>query len=222
MTIRCIHRHTIDEHPNCFMKGLINYIFENEKEFIKLTGLPWYNFPGYKIGYLDIETQHSFGADYGVLLSWCIKEKDGDIKSSIITKRELFEEEFDKRLVKECLDELKNYKIIVGYYSEGFDIPFLRTKALHYDFDFPGYGELYHWDLYYTAKYKLKLSKYSLANVCDYLNISGKTPLDRETWNRAGYGDKRALERVLEHNKADVIITEKLHNKISFTRKWIR
>jgi len=220
--LRCVHRHTISEHPSCFVKGLVNYEFKDEKEFEKLTGIPWYNMPGTKIGYFDIETTADFNADWGTVLTWCIKDKDGPIHSSSISRSELFKGEYDKRVVKEFVDKLKEYDIIVGYYSTMFDMPFMRTKALHYGFDFPGYGELYHWDLYYTVKSKLKLSRRSLDNVCEYFHIAGKTPIDKEMWLAARYGDPKALKGVLEHNRGDVIITEKLHDKLEFTRKWLR
>lgn len=219
-TLRCIHRHTIKDHPSCFAKGLIK--FRDEKEFTKITGKPWYAYPGYKIGYFDIETTADFNADWGTVLSWCIKDKGGDIHSSVVTKKELFEGVLDKRVVEEFVHKLEEYDVIIGYYSDKFDMPFMRTKALHYGFNFPGYGDLYHWDLYYTVRSKLKLSRRSLENACAYLNIEGKTPIAKDVWMKARYGDPEALEEVLVHNKYDVIITEKLHDALEFTRKWIK
>lgn len=219
--LRCIHRHTIDEHPSCFSKGLIKYEFTNDREWERITGMPWYQFPDYKIGYFDIETDNLY-ADFGTVLSWCIKLKDGETKHSVITKNELFSDSIDKRLVKEFVDEISKYKIVLGYNSTNFDFPFMRAKALHYGLDFPAYGEIYHWDLYYTVKSKLRLSRKTLESACDYLNIKGKTPINRDVWRKAKYGDKKALDIVLEHNKGDVVILEDLHNKLDFTRKWIR
>jgi hypothetical protein len=63
MTLRCVHRHTIKEHPSCFAN---NYV--DEKDFIKKTGKNWYEFPEYRIGYLDIETSN-LTADAGYILT---------------------------------------------------------------------------------------------------------------------------------------------------------
>jgi uncharacterized protein YprB with RNaseH-like and TPR domain len=219
--LRCIHRHTLKTHPNCFIKGLVKTPFESENQFVKLTGKPWYTFPGYKIGYLDIETDGLF-ADFDTMLTWCIKQKDGDIIFSQIKKQELFERDLDKRLVSDLLSALKEFKIIVTYYGTGFDLPFIRSKALRYNLDFPKYGELYHWDLYYTVRHKMRLQRNSLANVCDFLGIVGKTPIEKDVWRAAKYGDKKALDLVLEHNIADVDILEQLHNRIDFTRKVMK
>lgn len=130
-----------------------------------------------------------------------------------------------------------------GSHNTVFDMTFLRAKALHYDLYFPGYineekelkngdtkivtvPELYHFDLFYTAKSKLaSLSRKSLDNVCDYLHISGKTPLDKEVWRRAKYGEPSALFDVLQHNIGDVEILEQLHERLTpfnkFTRKGL-
>src|SRR3972149_923284 len=219
--LRCIHRHTLAEHPQCFLKGLVKYEFKDDREWEKLTGLPWYNFPGYKMGYFDIEVDN-LNADFGTVLSWCIKERDGQIISDIITKEDLFNGEQDKRIVNSFVETLKQFDIVMGYYSDNFDMPYMRAKAMHFDMPFPEYGDLYHWDLYWTARSKLKISRKRLENVCGYLNIAGKTHIDKEAWRHAKYGDVKSLEEVLDHNKWDVIILEKLHNKLSATRRWTR
>lgn len=219
--IRCIHRHTISEHPNCFARGDIKYDFKNDREFERVVGIPWYKFPGYKIGYLDIETD-GLKADFGTMLTWAIKEKDGDVVTDVVFKKELFDGLSDRRIVRSILEEIRKYRIIVTYYGTGFDLPFIRTKALRYGLDFPGFGEVYHWDMYYTVRSKLCLSRKSLDNVCDYLGISGKTRIDKNVWRRAKYGDPKALKEVLEHNVPDVVILETLHNKLTPFRKWIR
>jgi len=220
--IRCVHRHHWPDHKACFANGRIDYDFKDDRDFERKTGLPWWKYYYKKIGYFDIETTADFNADWGTVLTWCIKEKDGGIESSVITREELLSGVYDKRVVEEFVTALQKYTIIVGYYSDRFDMPFMRSKAMHYGIDFPSYGDLYHWDLYYTVRAKLKLSRRSLDNVCQYLGIPGKTPIDKDIWMKARYGDKKALEYVLEHNKGDVIITEKLHNKLEFLRKWLR
>ena len=94
--LRCIHRHTISEHPNCFAKGLVNKNFKDARHFERETGIPWYNMPGTKIGYFDIETTADFNADWGTVLSWCIKDKGGKIFSSVINRDELLNKTYDK------------------------------------------------------------------------------------------------------------------------------
>lgn len=217
--ILCKHRHTIESHPACFARGEVDAKAINELE--STTGLPWYRNPLYRIGYLDIEVDN-LKANFGTMLSWAIKERDGNVVFDVITKKELFDGSTDERIVRSVIDELKKYRIIITYYGTNMDIPYIRTKALYYNIPFPSYGEIFHWDIYYTVKAKLQLSRNSLGVVTSYLGIPGKTLLDAEVWNRAKYGDEEALDRVVEHNIADVEILEELHNKISPFRKWIK
>lgn len=207
--LRCIHRHTIKEHPNCFRKGLI------KRE-------DWWH--DKTIAYLDIETA-DLNANWGFMLSWCIKYRDDDkIRKSIIKKKEIFDYEFDERLVKELLEELKNVDIVVTYYGTRFDIPFIRSRAMFWgmDDDFPAYGDKYHWDLYYKVRSKFKLHSNKLSVACAFLGIEGKTPLTSDLVMMAQYAHPKALKTMMEHNIGDVEILEKLHNKLWRHSKWIR
>jgi uncharacterized protein YprB with RNaseH-like and TPR domain len=223
--LRCIHRHGQDTHPRCFDKN----------------GLPinkavsWYD--GLRIGYLDIESD-GLKSDFSTMLSYCIKERGGAIYSNVITKEELFNGVTDSRLVQDLINEMNGFDILVTYYGTGFDIPYIRSKAMHYGYDFPGYEKvvqfngntaktvlipsIYHWDLYYVVKSKMNLSRKSLDNACQYLGIKGKTPLDKDSWRLAKYGDEKALKGVLEHNEGDVVILEELHDCLWNLGKWER
>jgi len=217
--LKCIHRHTIEEHPSCFAEEKIN--IKQAERIAKETGKPWYQVPGLKIGVLDIEAD-GLKADFSTMLTWSIKDLDGDIHYDVVTKTDLFSGNSDKVIVESLITKLKDYSIIIGYYSTGYDLPFVRAKALHYGLEFPGYGDLYHFDLYYTVKSKLCISRKSLDAACDYLGIKGKTPIEKEMWRQAKYGDAQALRGVLEHNMADVEITEQLYKKLIPFRKWIK
>src|SRR3989337_595646 len=118
--LRCIHRHTIHTHPACFARGLVKGTWKNDKEWTKVTGKPWYTFPEYKVGYLDIETD-SLKADFGTILSWAIKEKGGDVYLQAITKEELFrEKDVDKELVQSLI-EVMNQNQLSNYQSQYLD-----------------------------------------------------------------------------------------------------
>lgn len=220
--LRCVHRHSIETHPSCFAQGHLDYEFGSDREWEKITGQPWYTFPEYKTGYFDIEAD-GLKADFSTMLTWCIKEKGGETVSGVIKKSELFGEiDVDKRLIKDLVDELKKYKIIVTYFGTRYDMPYARVKAMRYGLDFPKFGELYHHDLFYTVRSKTNLARKSLDSACDYLGIEGKTPISKEAWRRAKYGNKKGLAEVLHHNKGDVVILEKLHEELEPFRKWIR
>jgi len=190
---RCKHGHLYAEHPSC-------YVEEKQKKV--------------KIGYFDIETSN-LKANFGIVLSYAIKERGKDkILSSTITKSELVDGTLDKRLVKDCISDMRTFDILMGYYSTKFDIPFIRSRALYWNLDFPKYGELQHKDIWYMVRHKMSLHSNRLEAACNHLGIKGKTHLDGTHWVMALTGNEKALSYILDHNKYDVIILEKLHNRI--------
>lgn len=223
LPIRCIHRHTKDEHPGCFFEGLVI----DKRSDAEQGKEPWYMLPGMRIGYLDIEAD-GLKADWDTMLTWCIKQKGGDVAYDSVTREELFDGTQDRRIVESLLEEMKKYDLIVTYYGTNYDLPFIRAKSLRYDLDFPHYRfdgkklihELSHFDLYFLVKAKLCISRKSLDNVCQYLGIKGKTEIDKEAWRLAKYGDKESLIEVLRHNIGDVKILEELHNRLSVFAKY--
>ncbi len=247
---RCIHRHSIETHPNCFRRGKVEQFdddgkvwrtgFRDDAEFERETGIPWYDYedehgqPKFRIGFFDIEVDN-LKADFGTVLSWAIKEYNGGTEHSVITQKELMNGTYDRRVVKEFLEAIKKYDILVGYYSTRFDIPYMRSKALHFGYHFPGNvlkkningkffirPEMLHWDLFYAARRVFATSRKSLAVITAYLGIEGKTPITGAVWNAAKYGDKKALKEVLKHNIADVEITESLWKVLIPYKKWVR
>ena len=190
---RCKHGHTYAEHPACFMK-------EQKKDI--------------RIGYLDIETSN-LKANYGIMLTYAIKERGTNkIYHSTITKKEIDDGTLDKRLVRECIRDMKEFDVVMGYYSTKFDIPFIRTRAMYWDIDFPMYGELQHKDVWYMVRAKMCLHSNRLEAACKHLGIAGKTHIESIHWIRALSGDKKSIDYILDHNKKDVIILEKLHDRI--------
>ena len=191
---KCKHGHLWAEHPMCYMRE-------------KAKTEP-------KIGYLDIEASQ-LKSNFGIMLSYAIKVKGEDtIYSDVITKKDIDKKTLDKRLVKKCIEDMKRFDVIMGYYSTKFDIPFIRSRAMYWNLDFPMYGELQHKDIYYMVRNKMCLHSNRLEVACRHLGIEGKTHIDGHYWILAVSGDKKSLDYILDHNKWDVIILEKLHDRI--------
>lgn len=186
-----------------------------------------------RIGYLDIECSN-LNADFGIVLSYCIKEdgvgsttgpEDGEdvdeycnkngILHRVLTQREIRNGTFDAKLLEQCAKDMKKFDRIITYYGARFDIPFLRTRSIHFDLDFPLYREVKHTDAFDVVKRKLKLHRRSLAVVCDFFDVPSKGHrLNPEIWQKCLSGDKAALQWVLMHNVEDVISTELAWHKI--------
>jgi uncharacterized protein YprB with RNaseH-like and TPR domain len=156
------------------------------------------------------------------MLSWCLKYRGGKVVHGIVTKDEIFNGTNDKRIVRELLEELKNVDVVITYYGTGFDVKFLRTRALYWKYLFPAYGSIYHFDVYYRARALLATHRKSLDAVTTFFGIEGKTPILLATWQKAMYGNKAALKEVLVHNVEDVKITEELFDLLEDYSKWTR
>jgi uncharacterized protein YprB with RNaseH-like and TPR domain len=185
----------------------------------KPTGVPWYS--DLRIATWDIETTN-LKANAGTILSWALKPLKGAVISDCVTREEMINCKFDERIVGTLLEALQNFDAIITYYGTGFDVPFLKTRALMMGMEPPGPGELYHWDCYYPVKYRMKLHRSSLDAACAAFGIKGKTHLDMEIWMKARQGDPDSLKYVFDHNKADVRILAQLWEKIRGLQKWQR
>lgn len=202
---RCKHHHTYSEHPACFLK-----------EIMQGGKSP-------KIGFLDLEFMN-FKANYGILLTYAIKEyHKKEILSSKITTEEIRGKYLDKELTKRLIKDFHKFDVVVTYYGSKCDLPYMRTRALKWHLKFPSYGYIKHIDMYYIVKNKLSLNRNSLANACALLGIKGKNHVFGDIWIRAVTGDQKSIDYIHKHNLLDVIILEKLYDRmITFSAKTNR
>ena len=169
---------------------------------------------GLKVGYLDIETTGLF-ADIHYMLSWAIKERGVDkVHHDTINRKDILSFKFDENILKTLIKAMDKFDVIVGFNSTRFDLPFILARCEKLGIKFPPYGSFFHQDVYFMAKRLFKITRKSLKVVCEHLGIVGKTPLPRDVWQKATLGDPKSLKYILEHNIADVEITEKVHRRL--------
>jgi uncharacterized protein YprB with RNaseH-like and TPR domain len=197
-THRCRHGHTYLEHYACFVS-----------EHPEMQE---------KIGFLDIECSN-LNANFGIILSYCIKQSWNDeiiygvINTSDIRKYD--DDKTDYRIVKKIIDDMLTFDRIITHYGRKFDIPYIRTRALMMDIDFPSFGSIVNDDTWLMARGKLRLNSNRLDTIERALfGESAKTHIDFKYWIAASRGDKTALEYVLDHNKKDVLSLEKVYYKL--------
>jgi uncharacterized protein YprB with RNaseH-like and TPR domain len=173
-----------------------------------------------RVGYLDIEATN-LNADFGMILSWYIKKAGcNEYDCAIITQAEIQSFKFDYRVVKELLEALDNYDMIYVHYGSDrrFDIPYIRTRAYANGLEnlLPERMEKLIVDTYPIARNKLKLHSNRLGSIADAVGIKGvkKTPLQPGVWRMASCGHEPSLQYIALHNKRDVQILERVHNKL--------
>ena len=196
---RCEHGETGLSHYNCFLRS---------------------NPDTERLGFIDIESTN-LAADFGIILCYCIADADSDtIYHRVITKSDL-KTCLDKKVVEQCLKDMRKFDRLVGFYSTKFDIPFIRTRAVALGVeDFPEYGEIIHNDLYYAVRNKFRLSSNRLENACRILlGNTDKTRIESKYWIKALQGDVDSLAYILDHCQKDVTDLKKLYNKLIPYRK---
>jgi uncharacterized protein YprB with RNaseH-like and TPR domain len=203
LTGSCKHRMPYQQHPNCFRQEILN----NDKPI--------------KRGFLDIEFVN-FKANYGCILTYAIKVqgKNKYYTGKLDKKLDLEDYKFDKRIVSDLVSDIKKFDEIITFYGTRCDIPYIRTRALKYGFDFPFYGYVKHKDIYFLAKFKLSLSSNSLETVCQLLGVKGKNHMNPDMLLKGLLGHEKSLNDIMIHNLRDVRITEKAYNRlINYARK---
>ena len=205
------HGHSYLVHPNCALKEgvLLETTNAKGKKTFRIKE---------RIGFLDIENFSFYmKADMGIVLSYCIKELDGPIIANALTMKELQGKVEDRRLLKDLIKDMEKFTRLIGFYSTRFDFPFVRTRCLMHGYDFPIYKSIYHTDIYYLVRNKFCLKSNRLQNACKQFGIPAKdTHFEWDTWKNAVMkGSKKDLNKILEHNKEDVISTELLWKKVS-------
>jgi len=200
---KCIHGHNGIDHPNCFEQQ---------------------NKSGERVGFLDIECE-DLKADYGIIFTYYIKvagknkfysdhlTKD-DIKKYTFNKSGVAKE--DTRVIESLVRDLSNFDRVIGHYSSRFDLGFIRTRAVICGVEFPEWGTLWQTDTWNILKHKFQLSRNSLANGTEKLTgYTNKNHLSLNLKHAMLRADDWAIKYTLDHNRRDVIDTERLYNEIA-------
>ena len=192
----CIHGHNGLAHPKCFDK--------------KNGPVPE------RIGFADIESSN-LRASFGIVYSYCIKEKDGPMIARSVTLQDLHKGEYDKNLMRKFIEDAEQFDRLIFHYGSDmrFDIPFLRTRCEYWGLEFPRRGLIHISDTYPILRNKFKLHSNRLEAACDFFEIDSKGhKMNPRVWLKMISGNKRlmqqALDYILLHNKEDVLSLEKL------------
>ena len=186
-TWHCRHRHSGLEHYQCWLD-----------EHPELQP---------RIGFLDIETSN-LDANFGIMLTYCIKDSAGGILSASITPEDIKKyapDKSDTRIAQRCIDDIQKFDTLVTFYGKRFDVPFLRTRAIVDGLSFPVFGSIKHVDVWDWARKKLRLNSNRLEVVC--LTLFGetdKTHIEYKYWIDAARGSKDSVAWILDHNERDV------------------
>lgn len=165
-----------------------------------------------KVVFFDTEST-DLAASWGRLLCASFVTLDGNVytfrgdRKPYIGKNKID----DSKLAVVIRDELEDSDIIVGWNSILHDVPLINARLAKAGERPLQLGEKYgvlNLDLmYYAGGQSMKIGGRRLDTVAKYFECENqKTPLDGETWQLAGVGDKEAMDAVVEHCEADVLV----------------
>lgn len=106
---------------------------------------------------------------------------------------------------------------VVHYNGSSFDIPVLNKEFLLYGFTPPSpYKQI---DLLQTVRKQFKFTSNKLDHVCQELGLGKKDDTTFTLWVDCMKGDPAAWDLMRKYNKQDVVLLERLYNKLL---PWIR
>lgn len=122
----------------------------------------------------------------------------------------------DIKLVKDITDVMNEADEIVAHYGDGFDIPWIRARALFHGIVTPQWKTI---DTKAWAARNFFLNSNKLDYLAQYLGIGTKIRTEYDLWKEATRGSdkvsKRAVKKMRTYNKHDVELLKPVYDKLS-------
>jgi len=175
--------------------------------------------------FLDIETSPN------IVSSWRVGFKINLTPDNIIKEREIIcvcwkwagkkevhsldwgSKMNDKSLLKKFIKELDKADVAIGHNGDKFDIKWLKTRILHHGLD--PITNIQTIDTLKLARNNFYLNSNRLDYIARFLGVGSKMETGGfSLWKDACNGSKKALNKMVKYCKQDVIILEKVFDKI--------
>lgn len=119
----------------------------------------------------------------------------------------------DRHIIKEIAKIIREADEIVGHNLDRFDWRWINGRALLFGIDMP--QEVITVDTLKIARKHFRLSSNRLDYLAQILGVGGKTDTGGlELWHNVENGDKKALSKMIRYCNNDVVILEKVFNKL--------
>lgn len=123
-----------------------------------------------------------------------------------------------KEMVEEAVAFLNKADVVVHYNGTEFDIPRLNTEIVMADLTPP--SPVQEVDLYRVVRRRFGFASNKLDHVARQLGLGGKVSHSgHDLWMRCLAGDAEAWQTMREYNIHDVVLTEKLYDRVL---PWIK
>ena len=118
----------------------------------------------------------------------------------------------DKYVVEEFYKVLAKADCIVAHNGDMFDHKYLKTRILYHGL--PMLPPVVSIDTYKIAKQQFLFNSNRLDYLGKFLGFGGKKPTSKGLWLRVLNGEKSAVREMVDYNKQDVLLLEKVFKKL--------
>ena len=118
----------------------------------------------------------------------------------------------DLHIVQTFHKVLLDADVIVGHNADSFDFRYLKTRMLFHGL--PALPPITSIDTYKVAKTQLLFNSNKLDYIGQFLKVGAKIKTSPGLWMRVLQGDRKAIKEMVEYNKQDVLLLERVYNKL--------
>lgn len=176
--------------------------------------------------FFDIETSPNIGFFWSVggkqyipydniikersIICICYKWEEEDITYSLTWDSH----QDDKNMLEKFIEVANEAQELVAHNGDKFDLPWIRTRCLFHGIPmFPSYVTI---DTLWHSRSKFRFNSNKLDYISNYLGVGGKISTDFDLWKHIVLENNEAsLKEMVEYCCNDVVILEKVYNKIS-------
>jgi len=166
---------------------------------------------------LDIECS-SLKGNFGVILVGVVKaprKKPVIFRGDELCPNWAEKRSDDQPVIKAILEEIAKYRVVIAHNGADHDIPFLRTRMLHWGMGVLPRKKLL--DLCKISRQHLKLSSNSLDSLVDFFGLKlRRMHVSGQQWVRACLdGDRNAMDEITEKCVRDTVLLEEVAKRLA-------
>jgi uncharacterized protein YprB with RNaseH-like and TPR domain len=120
----------------------------------------------------------------------------------------------DKSLLEKFIKIANEADELVGHNGDKYDLPWVRTRCLYHGLSlFPSYVTT---DTLKYARSKFSFNSNKLDYIAQFLGLGAKIHTGFNLWKDIVLNkDKKAMDQMVEYCKGDVVLLEKIYNKLA-------
>lgn len=181
---------------------------------------------GPKILFIDIEVSPNVVTSWGLWVNGGLNHENIEQERSIISaswkwkgEKEVRSSQIssarptdDRKVVIDICNAIEEADAVVAHNGNKFDFKWIRTRRVFHKM--PPLPRFLQVDTRRIAKDKFYFNSNKLDYLAQFLGIGGKIQTDYKLWKRCLKGEKKAIDEMVRYNKMDVVLLEKVYDRL--------